>query len=67
MKPHISRYLLLVSIPVLARTPAVGFGPVVTVGVRRTYCLVRFVEMLAGSNSGHAGSRREFQTSRWYC
>ena len=65
MKPSISRYLLLIGIPVLARTPAVSLGPAVTVEVSRTYCLVRFVEMLAGSNSGHAGSRREFQTSCW--
>jgi hypothetical protein len=40
-------------------------GPVVTVEVNRTYSLVRFVQTLAGDNSGHIGSRKVYEKSRF--
>lgn len=40
-------------------------GPAVTVEVNRTYSLVRFVQTLAGNNSGYPGSRRVYEKTRF--
>ncbi len=49
----------------LANPARAASGPAVTVEVSRVYCLVRFVETLAGGSGGHASSRRAFEKSRF--
>ncbi|SFQ26334.1 hypothetical protein [Hymenobacter arizonensis] len=63
MKLFICLCLLLVSLPVFAQPAAPG--PAVTVEVNRVFCLVRFVETLAGSSGGYVGSRKAFEKSRF--
>ncbi|WP_426058233.1 hypothetical protein [Hymenobacter sp. B1770] len=65
MKQLIYLCILLISAPTQAQTASPAPGPAVTVEVNRTHCLVQFVETLAGGRSGHRGSRRVFETSRF--
>ena len=58
--------LLLSALITRAQSPdATGSGPAVTVEVNRVFCLVRFVETLAGGSGGHGSSRRVFEKSRF--
>ncbi|MBO2008277.1 hypothetical protein [Hymenobacter negativus] len=65
MKHVLFLLLLLAAAPAWAQPPPISYGPAVTVEVGRVHCLVRFVETLAGSNSGYRGSRRAFEASRF--
>jgi hypothetical protein len=65
MKHLLFLWLLLNIFPALAQTAPASSGPAVTVEVNRTYCLVRFVETLAGNSGGYSGSRRVFEKSRF--
>ena len=66
--------VLLVLLPLLLAAPgaraqdpaaANAPGPAVTVEVNRTYCLVQFVETLAGGSAGHRASRKVYEASRF--
>lgn len=43
----------------------VAAGPAMSVEASRVYCLVRFVQTVAGAQSTYRGSRRAFEQSRF--
>ena len=65
MKQLLTLLFLLGALPGRGQNAAASAGPAVTVEVSRTYCLVRFVQTLAGDRSTYRGSRRVFEQSRF--
>jgi hypothetical protein len=65
MKQILTCLLLLTSAASWGQNAAVSAGPAVSVEVSRVYCLVRFVQTVAGDQSTYRGSRRAFEQSRF--
>jgi hypothetical protein len=65
MKQVLSFLLLLTASVGWGQNAAVSASPAVSVEVSRVYCLVRFVQTLAGDQSTYRGSRRVFEQSRF--
>jgi hypothetical protein len=65
MKQVLTFLFLLTALVGRGQNAAVSAGPAVSVEVSRTYCLVRFVQTMAGDQSTYRGSRRAFEQSRF--
>ena len=65
MKQVLTFLFLLATLVCRSQNAAVSAGPAVSVEVSRTYCLVRFVQTVAGDGSTYRGSRRVFEQSRF--